>query len=154
MTEFLFANTNEDYAAAAELFSEYATWLNIDLSFQNFEKEMQALEAMYSLPYGGIILCKEAGVFIGCVAIRKIDDENAEMKRMWIKTNQQGKGLGSILLNKAVDLARSCGYKKIKLDTLSHMTPAMNLYKQNGFVEIPAYYYNPNETVIYFEKLI
>jgi putative acetyltransferase len=154
MPEFLFATTKEEYKAAAELFREYAVWLNIDLSFQNFEKEMQGLEAMYSLPHGGIILCKEAGAFIGCVGIRKIDSENAEMKRMWIQPGHQGKGIGNALLKKATELAKTCGYKKIKLDTLNTMTPAMNLYKRNGFVEIPAYYHNPNETAVYFEKLI
>lgn len=154
MPDFIFANSKEEYATAAELFREYAAWLNIDLCFQNFEAELQQLDKMYTLPVGGIILCKEEGAFIGCVGIRKINDEIAEMKRMWIKTNHHGKGLGSVLLQKAIELAKNCGYKKIQLDTLNTMTPAINLYKKHGFVEIPAYYYNPNETVVYFEKLL
>ena len=154
MPDYLFASTKEEYTAAAVLFREYAAWLNIDLAFQHFEKEMKELETMYTAPHGGIVLCKENNEFIGCVAIRKIDEENAEMKRMWIKTNQQGKGIGSALLHKAIELAKECGYKKIKLDTLSHMTPAMNLYKKHGFVEIPAYYHNPHASAVFFEKLI
>src|SRR5689334_2170952 len=99
MPEFLIASTKEEYQAAAELFREYVRWLNIDLSFQHFEEEMQVLETMYGWPQGGIVLCREDNEFIGCVGIRKTDAETAEMKRMWIKTNQHGKGLGSALLN-------------------------------------------------------
>ncbi|MBC7936921.1 MAG: GNAT family N-acetyltransferase [Rhizobacter sp.] len=154
MPEFIHAQSKEDYSAAAELFREYAAWLNIDLRFQNFEAELQSLDKMYTLPNGGIILCKKESLFIGCVGIRKIDDESAEMKRMWVKKNQHGKGLGSELLHKAIALAKNCGYKKIKLDTLNTMTPAISLYRKNGFVEIPAYYHNPDDRAMYFERLL
>ena len=154
MPELIYARTKEEYAAAASLFREYAAWLNIDLCFQNFEAELLQLDKMYALPNGGIILCKEEGLFIGCVGIRKINDETAEMKRMWLQTNQQGRGLGSQLLHRAVELAKDCGYKKIQLDTLNTMQPAINLYRRNGFVEIPPYYHNPDERALYFEKLL
>ncbi len=154
MPELVYAHTKEEYEAAAELFREYAAWLNIDLCFQHFDEELEQLHTMYALPHGGIILCKENDRFIGCVGIRRINDTTAEMKRMWIKTDQHGKGLGSALLNKALELAKTCGYKKIQLDTLNHMTPAINLYRKNGFVEIPAYYHNPDARALYFEKLL
>ena len=152
MPEFIVATTEEDYNAAALLFREYAAWLNIDLGFQNFEKEMKSLNSMYALPAGGIILCKEGTSFIGCVGVRKMDESTAEMKRMWVRPGLQSKGIGTQLLIKAVALAKACGYQKIRLDTLSTMTPAMNLYRKNGFIETPPYYYNPNEEVVYFEK--
>ena len=154
MPEFILAKTPEDYNAAAGLFREYAAWLNIDLCFQNFEAELLTLDKMYALPHGGIILCKENEAFIGCVGIRKIDDDIAEMKRMWIQTDQHGRGLGSALLEKAIDLAKDCGYKKIRLDTLNSMMPAISLYRKNGFLEIPSYYHNPDERALYFEKLL
>jgi carbonic anhydrase len=152
MPEFILAGTEKEYTAAALLFKEYAAWLNIDLGFQNFEKEMQELDKMYSHPEGGIILCKHHDEYIGCVGVRKIDEVTAEMKRMWVKTSVQGKGLGTELLNKAIILARECGYKKIRLDTLNSMIPAMTLYHKNGFIEIPPYYNNPDERAVYFEK--
>ncbi len=154
MPDLIYANTKEEYAAAASLFKEYAAWLNIDLCFQHFDEELQQLQSMYTLPYGGIILCKEDEAYIGCVGIRRLDVERAEMKRMWIKINYQGKGLGSELLNKALELAKNCGYKKVQLDTLNDMVPAINLYQKHGFKEIPAYYYNPDERAVYFEKLL
>lgn len=154
MPEFIYANTKEDYAAAAELFKEYAAWLNIDLCFQNFDAELQQLNTMYSLPNGGIILYKKEKSFVGCVGIRKIDEETAEMKRMWVQPNQHGNGMGSVLLEKAIALAKNCGYKKIRLDTLNTMIPAINLYIKNGFVEISSYYNNPDKRAMYFEKLL
>jgi ribosomal protein S18 acetylase RimI-like enzyme len=109
---------------------------------------------MYGLPNGGIILCEIDDQFVACVAVRRIDDSRAELKRMYVQPDQQQKGIGSALLDHALLLARECGYKKIQLDTLSTMTPAMKLYLKNGFVEIPPYYHNPIETAVYFEKLL
>lgn len=154
MTRFILISTNEQYAAAAKLFEEYSKWLGIDLCFQGFSEELNDLRHMYALPHGGIILCEINNHFIGCVAVRRIDDGSAELKRMYVQPDQQQKGIGSALLDHALLLARECGYKKIQLDTLSTMTPAMNLYLKNGFVEIPPYYHNPIETAVYFEKLL
>ncbi len=154
MPEYLIANTDEEYKSAAILFKEYAEWLAIDLSFQHFEEELQQLKEMYSAPAGGIILCKEENNFIGCVAIRKITNEAGELKRMYVQPNHQHKGVGKMLLLKAIELAKQCNYSLLRLDTLNYMTPAMNLYKQNGFYEIAPYYFNPNKTAVYFEKKI
>jgi len=73
---------------------------------------------------------------------------------MFVKPAHQHKGIGKDLLEKAIALAISCNYEYIRLDTLNHMTPAINLYKKYGFYEIPAYYNNPVSTAVYFEKAI
>lgn len=148
------AHNNEMYNAAAKLFSEYAEWLGIDLSFQHFENELNGLEAMYSAPNGGIILCKENDQFIACVAVRRIDDTTAELKRMYVQPAYQGKGIASRLLENALQLAKDLGYSSVRLDTLDNMTPAIQLYKKYGFYEIPAYYHNPIGNAVYFEKLL
>ena len=154
MPENIHVNTNEEYKAATSLFKEYAAWLNIDLSFQHFEEELAQLKEMYASPSGGIILSKKEKEYIGCIAIRKIDAEIAELKRMYVKPAFQQFGIGSALLQDALALAKKYNYKKIRLDTLSNMTPAINLYKRNGFYEIPAYYFNPEATAVYFEKIL
>jgi putative acetyltransferase len=152
MKEFITANTDKEYAAAAILFSEYAAAININLDFQHFDNELATLQQMYAVPQGGIILCREAAAYIACVAVRKINEEVAELKRMFVQPQYQGKGVGKILLEKSLALARQCGYKKIRLDTLNYMRPAIELYKAHGFYEIPAYYHNPIATAVYFEK--
>lgn len=154
MPEFILAETEEDYAAAGQLFREYAAWLNINLCFQNFDQELENLQQMYALPNGGIILLKEDALYRGCAGIRRIDEKTAELKRMYIQPGLQGKGFGKKLLEEAVQLAQRCNYKLLWLDTLSHMTPAINLYKKNGFVETEPYYHNPHETVVYLQKYL
>ena len=122
------------------------------MSFQRFEEELRELKEMYNPKNGGIILCKNKGEYIACVAIRKIDCQTAELKRMFVKPVYLGQSSGKILLEKAIELAKGCGYSCIRLDTLNYMTAAINLYKQFGFYEIEAYYDNPNITTVYFEK--
>ena len=152
MREYLVIKTDVEYNAAIRLFKEYAEWLNIDLGFQHFDEELQNLKTMYNSTDGGIILCKENDNFIACVAIRKITKDIAELKRMFVQSIHQHKGVGKILLEKAITLAVKCNYKYIRLDTLNHMKPAINLYKKYGFYEIEAYYNNPVSTAVYFEK--
>lgn len=154
MADYIIAKTDVEYSSAAVLFKEYADGLNIDLGFQHFEEELGLLKTMYSTPDGGIILYKIENEFIACVAIRKIDSQTAELKRMFVRLAYQGHGIGKILLLKAIELAKAANYSCIKLDTLSYMTAAINLYKQYGFCEIPAYYHNPNKTAVYFELKI
>ena len=154
MPEYIIVNSPEEYQAAAKLFTEYAQWLGIDLSFQHFDEELQILETMYGPPEGGIILCKQDNEFIASVAIRKFADGIAELKRMYVQPAYQQSGIGKTLMENSIELAIACGYKKIVLDTLNDMIPAIRLYKKYGFAEIPAYYHNPNATVVYFEKVL
>lgn len=154
MAEYIIANTDKDFNAAVLLFKEYAYWLNIDLSFQRFEKELMDLKEMYTAPNGGIVLYKQDNKYLASVAVRKIEGEIAELKRMFVQPAFQHQGIGKALLEKAIALARNLHYAYIRLDTLNHMTPAINLYKKYGFYEIEAYYHNPITTAVYFELKI
>ncbi|MEO6232273.1 MAG: GNAT family N-acetyltransferase [Ferruginibacter sp.] len=154
MIQYLNASTATEYSEVKALFEAYAQSININLGFQKFDEELNALDKMYCLPFGGIILGKDDNEYIGCVGIRKITPENGELKRMYVKPSHQKMGIGKILLQKALVLAKDCKYEKLQLDTLNYMIPAINLYKKNGFYEIPAYYFNPISTAVYFEKLL
>lgn len=154
MIEIITANSENEYTEAATLFKEYAAWLNIDLSFQNFDEELLQLKEMYSFPNGAILLSKKENVFTGCVAVRKKESSIAELKRMFIKEAHRTKGTGALLLQKAIEMASDLGYKKIRLDTLDTMAPAINLYKKYGFYEIEPYYFNPEKNAIFFEKIL
>jgi ribosomal protein S18 acetylase RimI-like enzyme len=154
MIDYILIQTDEEYKAASQLFKEYAAWLNIDLGFQHFDEELENLKTMYNAADGGIILCKENTIFIGCVALRRSTATIAELKRMYVQPEHQHKGIGKMLLEKSIALAKNCNYEYIRLDTLNHMTPAINLYKKYGFYEIAPYYHNPVATAVYFEKKI
>ena len=152
MEDYINVQSKTEYEAAARLFSEYAQWLGIDLGFQHFDKELQELEKMYAAPTGGIILCRSSGNFVGSVAVRKFEGDMAELKRMYVQPAFQHRGIGKALLKRSLELAKEYKYNFIRLDTLSNMLPAINLYKKYGFYEIAPYYHNPNASAVYFEK--
>ena len=154
MPEYILANSQLEYEAAQLLFNEYAQWLNIDLCFQNFDKELQQLSIMYAATSGGIVLCKKDNDFIGCSAIRKIDTTSCELKRMWVQLPYQKLGIGETLLKECIALAKKLNYKEIRLDTLKRLQPAIKLYKKYNFIETEAYYKNPNNDVVYMKLVL
>ncbi len=154
MPEYILANNQLEYEAAQLLFNEYAQWLNIDLCFQNFDKELQQLSIMYATTTGGIVLCKKNNDFIGCSAIRKIDTTSCELKRMWVQLPYQKLGIGETLLKECIALAKKLNYKEILLDTLKRLQPAIKLYKKYNFIETEAYYKNPNNDVVYMKLVL
>jgi len=154
MPEYILANSQLEYEAAQLLFNEYAQWLNIDLCFQNFDKELQQLSIMYAATTGGIVLCKKGNDFIGCSAIRKIDTTSCELKRMWVQLPYQKLGIGETLLKECIALAKKLNYKEIRLDTLKRLQPAIKLYKKYNFIETEAYYKNPNNDVVYMKLVL
>lgn len=152
MAELIIAHTKKEYKIAAQFFLQYAAWLNVDLGFQNFNEEITQLDIMYGPPQGAILLCRHENIYQGCVGIRAFNHNTAELKRMYVLPSLHHKGIGNKLLSKALETAKEMGYNSICLDTLNTMTPAINLYKKNGFTEIPPYYFNPNDNTVYFEK--
>lgn len=152
--EFIIANSEEEFSAGKKLFREYSKSIKIDLSFQNFENELEEIKKQYKKPEGGIVLIKHNLEFVGCTGIRKLKNNIAELKRMYVKPDYQGLGLGKKLLEIAILLAKELNYSKIYLDTLSSMKSAVNIYKAAGFKEIKPYRFNPSEEALYFEKVI
>jgi len=149
---YLIAKSETDYETGKALFQEYAQSLTVDLCFQNFSTELETIADQYNLPAGGLYLAFYNGLPAGCAAIRKLDDETAELKRMFVKDDYRGHKIGVKLLQLAIDLAKQLGYNKLRLDTLVDMVKAQQLYKSFGFYEIPAYRFNPLGGTIYMEK--
>ncbi|RFS18737.1 GNAT family N-acetyltransferase [Chitinophaga silvatica] len=131
------------------LFREYANWLNVDLSFQQFEEEVATLPGVYVPPTGALFLAEVDGQLAGCVAIRPFDNTTAEMKRLFVREQFKGHGVGKALANAAIVESSRLGYKRIILDTLAHMKPAIELYTSLGFQPIAAYYDNPISDAVF-----
>jgi len=145
-----------DLAAAATLFREYAAWLGVDLSFQDFAAEVAALPGRYAPPDGEILLAFVGGALAGCVAMRPLPDEHGaptlcEMKRLWVRGEFKGRKVGRLLSEAIIALARDRGYRAMRLDTLKRLVAANRLYRSAGFRPIAAYYHNPEPDVLYFE---
>ena len=142
----------DDLANIKELFIEYAESLGVDLSFQGFEEELNTLPGKYAEPEGCIILASVEDAPAGCVALRKINNEICEMKRLYVKSQFRSLGLGKKLANSIIEKARELGYEYIRLDTLPTMKRAQEMYREMGFYEIEPYIYNPVEGTRYLEK--
>ena len=149
-----FATTAADFEQGKKLFEEYVQSLGIDLSFQDFAKELFTIEEQYNHPSGALLLAYVDTKSIGCAGIRKLDDEVAELKRMYIRGEYRGYGIGVQMLEQSLQKAKELGYKKIRLDTLKTMEKAQALYRSFGFYEIPSYRFNPLEGTVYMEKAL
>jgi ribosomal protein S18 acetylase RimI-like enzyme len=149
---FLQASSLVEIDQARELFREYEVWLNLDLCFQNFEKELAELPGAYAPPTGRLLLAFADNKLAGCVALRKMTDEVCEMKRLFLRPEFHGKGLGRKLAQRIIDEARAIGYQRMRLDTLSEqMGSAIGLYRALGFKEIAPYYENPVPGALFME---
>jgi GNAT superfamily N-acetyltransferase len=131
-----------DAEAVRTLFLEYAAGLGIDLSFQGFEAEVADPFSVYDA-----VLLADGG----CAALRRVDDETCELKRLYVRESARGSGLGRRLAEAAIAEARRRGYRRMVLDTLPSMTAARTLYTSLGFREIEAYRFNPVHGTTYFE---
>ncbi|MFW9968879.1 MAG: GNAT family N-acetyltransferase [Candidatus Odinarchaeota archaeon] len=145
------ATSEEQINLTHELFMEYAKCLGIDLTFQNFEEELNSLPGDYALPIGCILLAYYNDELAGCVALRKFKEEVCEMKRLFVRSQFRKKGIGRALSNKIIDQALKIGYHYMRLDTLPHMKVAIALYHSLGFKEIKPYRYNPFEGAKFLE---
>lgn len=149
------ATTPVQYKTAAKLFQEYATQLNVDLSFQNFEQELKDLKTQYAHPKGILYLAYDQHQnAVGCFGIRAFENTTCELKRMYLKASMRGMGIGKLLLTKAIEASKELGYNTMRLDTLPSMQSAIGLYQQMGFYEIAAYRFNPVVGTKYFEILL
>jgi putative acetyltransferase len=143
--------TIEELEEVREIFIEYADFLQVDLCFQDFEKELQTLHTVYKPPAGCIILAKEDEQVSGCIALKPIGEGVCEMKRLYVRPSARGKALGKQLVEELIVFAKKAGYKTMKLDTISSLKEAISLYQSKGFVKTEAYVYNPLSDVLYFE---
>jgi len=167
--------TNVTYAQ--QLIRQFLAELNEDLTFQSVEQELQQLPGKYSQSLGGCLLLlvfdgnsgsnsgnisssissiidRRDVIPVGTVALRKLDDGIGEIKRMFIKPDQRGRGLSRVLLSRLLEEARVLHYHTLRLDTLTRLTAANALYRSMGFYEIPPYYFNPINDVLYLEYAV
>ncbi|MCI7657621.1 GNAT family N-acetyltransferase [Anaerotignum sp.] len=137
------------------LIQAYTDSLGRDLSFQNLNTELADLQKKYGFPTGRLLAAvADDGDIVGCVAYCRHTSSRCEMKRLYVVPAYRKEGVGQALLTEIVNLAAADGYEEMVLDTLLPMESAIRLYRRNDFVEIPAYYENPMDDVLYFRRTL
>jgi carbonic anhydrase len=133
----------QDLPEIRQMMAEYQQWLGLDLSFQHFAHEVASLPGEYAAPAGALFIALRGIDAQGMIALRRLDRERAEMKRLFVRPVARGDGLGRALAHRVIVEARTLGYRAIVLDTLPVMHEAHGLYAALGFRPIPPYYTSP-----------
>jgi GNAT superfamily N-acetyltransferase len=141
----------ETWRQARALVEQYAASLGVDLSFQNFNHELDHLADEYSPPPGAFLLAVEESRSLGCVGLRQHATDIGEIKRLFIAPAARGRGLGRLLAQAIVAAGRQRGYRQLLLDTLPSMNQAHALYASMGFKPTAPYRYNPVPGTAYLE---
>jgi putative acetyltransferase len=139
--------TTEDLDAVRGLIRTFVAWHRerhqddlhlIDSYFDagEFEAELAGLPGAYH----PLLLARVEGEPAGCVALKRLDDETCEMKRMYVDTRFRGHGVGRALTERLLEAARALGYARMRLDTSFRQAEALSLYKRFGFSLVEPYY--------------
>jgi ribosomal protein S18 acetylase RimI-like enzyme len=151
------ARVPDEVDAVRALFEEYAASLDVDLCFQDFAREVAELPGAYAATRGCLLLAEDEALIVGCVALRPLANAPStigEIKRLYLRPQARGRGIGRLLAEAVVERGRHAGYRALKLDTLASMTAARALYATLGFRECAPYYSNPYPGVTYMELLL
>jgi ribosomal protein S18 acetylase RimI-like enzyme len=146
-----YAQEGEPLAAAGRLFEEYAASLDISLCFQGFDEELATLPGNYAPPRGRLLLAWRGNESAGCVALRPLEPDTCEMKRLYVRPAYRSSGAGRLLAERIIHEAATAGYRRMRLDTLPRMEAALALYRRLGFREIAPYTANPVQGAVFLE---
>jgi putative acetyltransferase len=143
------ANSTDDIATVRGLFEEYWRSFGFTPCFQGFADEVAGLPGKYAAPQGRLALAFVDDDAAGCVAFRRVDDQRAEAKRLYVRTAFRGRGIGAALLEYIIEEARASGYSEMVGDTMPVMADALELYKRRGFELTGPYTDDPTPGAVY-----
>lgn len=132
-SEIALATSDRDVAAVQDLMREYIFWLTrthpLDVAYQDFEGEMADFPARYE----ALLLARVERAAAGACALKRLDAERCELKRLYVRPAFRGLGLGEGLTQRIMDEARTRGYRRMVLDTHEELKSAIAMYQGMGF---------------------
>jgi len=151
LTMLVSPRSSDEWLEARRLVETYATSLRIDLSFQDFTRELESLSSYYGPPDGCFLMATRHGAAIGCGALRRFSASACEMKRLYVIPDCRGEHVGRTIVAVLIERARALGYESMLLDTLPTMKDAQALYASFGFSQTPQYRFNPVAGATYWK---
>ena len=150
MPRFVIAPAStSDIAMVRELWREYWETLGFGYDFQDFATELDSLPGAYAPPAGCLLLASVDGEPAGTGALRALSPPACEAKRVYLRPQYRGCGLGGGVMQRLIEEARSAGYREMFADTLPSMTAALRLYRELGFRETAAYSPKPTPGAVF-----
>jgi len=136
--------TAADHDAGARELAAYLAFLGERLDGDGLDRDIARWQEIYDGTRGVMLLVVDpAGTVVGTAGVRLLDPGVGELKRMWIRPEHQGRGLGRPLLDACLGEARGLGCRLLRLDSERRLEAAVHLYRGYGFTEIADYNGNP-----------
>jgi len=143
MTTIRYAKFPEDQVAVLRIWREFIANSPVNLDYQNNDAEFASLPGKYAPPGGCVLLADHNGEIEGCIALREVNADICEMKRLYVRPQARGKNIGRQLAERLIAEARGIGYKEMRLDVQEKSASARRLYKALGFVPAEPISFNP-----------
>ena len=118
-----------------------------------WDDDVYEIEKVYLNNQGEFLIGEWDGTFVAMGALRRTNSERAEIKRMRVHPNYQGRGIGQLILTELIARARALGYKTLHLDTSVLQVPAQKLYEKIGFHEVGRELLRNLEVILYVKQL-
>ena len=149
MMEIISVTNAQQVIMARTLFEEYWQSFGFTPCFQNFAAEVAGLPGNYAPPGGRLALALADAAPAGCIALRRVDGQRAEAKRLYVRPEFRGRGTGLALLEWVIGEARAAGYREMLGDTMPVMRRALAMYERLGFQQTGPYTAEPTPGAIY-----
>ena len=157
MTAIAECKLRADFEAVAALLAEMAAWdvvetsaLGIptdDLVALYYSDGVDALMAKFSGANGSFLLARAGDRALGCIAVFRIDHELAEIRKLFVRPEARGTGVGRALFASALQEIGNRGFARVRLVTATFMAGAIAIYREFGFVDCDPFYRSPERLV-------
>ncbi len=141
------------------LFSEYTQMLvslnpsfQLYLDIQHYDEEEDNPGLKYGMPDGRLYVALSDGKTAGCIALRRLNERDGELKRLYVRPSFRGQGIATLLTKRIIDDAAISGYEWLYLDTLPELDSAVKLYQKLGFEFTDQYNDSPVEKTLFMRK--
>lgn len=124
-----------DEAKVLQLVEEVLSYYGLELNPESEDLDITDIPKYYTKNNGDFEVIVFKGKIVGSYGVYKLDEETCELRKMYLKQNFQGLGLGNIMIENSFKLAKALNYKKIILQTNSVLYKAVKLYRKYGFEE-------------------
>ena len=154
---------SKDLATVRRLFLAYRSWLaehsdpnpsvqsRVETGLGIVDRLISELPGAYRPPRGDVILAFADGSLVACGALRELEPQVAEIKRVYVRADHRGPGFGPRLTQALLDRARELGYARVRVDALPTMAAAIQSYPAMGFERIPPFWPHPVTGSVFFE---